>query len=459
MLDFLGRLHPLIIHLPSAFIFVACAWIGVSFFIKKQNYHSLISLLMLFGLIGAVLSIATGLNLSNQSAYDHRALTLHQWIAIATTLVSGIVFLFLKYHFNPNLTKISAIVLLIMIVATGHLGGNLTHGSDYLIKKAPEAIQLALGYSPKDNTANITLLPQDSPQIFQHLIQPLLQQHCTSCHQPSNDNGGLDLSSMDGILAGGEKGSVLTAGDPAESELFKRIAAAPGDPKYMPPIGPALSYQEVRLIEWWIKAGAPFKVKLNDMNLSSDLVVILADQYGWYKQENDPISRLKIPVASEYLMNEARKAGFIIKRIAANSNALEVLPSKNNQVVNKEQLKQLAPLREHIVWLDLSGCQINEDVLSSIPEMPNLLKINLGKITNSEFISQKFNNLLLITLSSTNVAKEGINDLLLKLPRLQSLYLGSTTLTPDEVKSLQDTHSQVKISGNISLFQPVGGSG
>lgn len=459
MFDFLGRLHPLIVHLPSALLFVACAWAGVSFFTKKTTDRPTVSRLVLIGLISAIVSVFTGLLLSNQGTYDQKALALHKWTAIATTMVSAIVYLLLKRDYPYNIKALGFVILFSMIMTTGHLGGSLTHGSHYLWEKAPVALQKVFGYR-SDQLSTAIMLPRDSPQLYKHLIQPLLQQHCVSCHKSLNKNGGLDLTSMDGILSGGTKGSVLTPGNPAESELFRRISLAPGDLRYMPPDGPALSYDEIKIIEWWIQTGALTDKTLDQFKLPADIAVILENNYGWVKEVYNPLAHLKITPVDERVIESVRKAGFVVKNIAANTAALEVMAAKSSQVFSKEKLEALHPVKDHIVWLNLSDCGINDEALQAVSDMPNLTKLRLDRnpITDKGlFFLNSLNNLQHITLHSTNVAKEGVSHLLAKLPKLQTIYLGSTNLTPEQITLLQTTHNQVKISGNALAFEEVKG--
>ena len=64
-------------------------------------------------------------------------------------------------------------------------------------------------------------------------IEPLLREHCAECHNPTKAKSGLDLSSLQTILRGGERGSALIPGHPDESNLYKFLSSE-SDP-HMPP--------------------------------------------------------------------------------------------------------------------------------------------------------------------------------------------------------------------------------
>src|SRR5882724_9015872 len=65
-------------------------------------------------------------------------------------------------------------------------------------------------------------------------IRPLFETSCFRCHGQDRQKGGLQLTSLDSVLRGGEDGKVLVAGDSKNSLLV--IAASQIDPETaMPP--------------------------------------------------------------------------------------------------------------------------------------------------------------------------------------------------------------------------------
>ena len=85
-------------------------------------------------------------------------------------------------------------------------------------------------------------------------IEKILQARCVICHAGSSAPLGLNLESRDGLLAGSSRGPVVTSGDPAASELIKRLegTSLPRMPMTGPPY---LADDEVALFEQWILDG------------------------------------------------------------------------------------------------------------------------------------------------------------------------------------------------------------
>ncbi len=93
--------------------------------------------------------------------------------------------------------------------------------------------------------------------FFEKKIRPVLVEQCYSCHsaQAKKNKGGLFLDSKAGVLKGGDSGSAIVPGKPAESLLIKAIRY--DDPELrMPPKG-KMSAQAIADLEKWVKMGAP----------------------------------------------------------------------------------------------------------------------------------------------------------------------------------------------------------
>jgi len=87
-------------------------------------------------------------------------------------------------------------------------------------------------------------------------VARILAERCVMCHQGDAAPLGLRLDSIDSLLKGGSKGSVVKPGDPAGSELVRRLRgqSLPRMPLTGPPF---LSEEESTAFERWIAAGAP----------------------------------------------------------------------------------------------------------------------------------------------------------------------------------------------------------
>jgi len=84
----------------------------------------------------------------------------------------------------------------------------------------------------------------------------ILQRNCYSCHSKSLQLSGLDLSSRQAALKGGNKGPALNLTDPAQSNLLKAVKHEKGLAP-MPPANP-LKPEQIAILESWIRSGATY---------------------------------------------------------------------------------------------------------------------------------------------------------------------------------------------------------
>ena len=102
----------------------------------------------------------------------------------------------------------------------------------------------AVAENPLDN--------EPSSVHFERDVRPILKAHCFHCHGEEPElAGGLDLRLVHLMKMGGDSGTAIAPGQPAESLLVERIASGE-----MPPNGKRLSELDQATIVRWIESGA-----------------------------------------------------------------------------------------------------------------------------------------------------------------------------------------------------------
>jgi hypothetical protein len=93
------------------------------------------------------------------------------------------------------------------------------------------------------------------PPVDPDAVRRVLASRCLRCHGGVRERAKLNLGSNEGIRRGGESGHpTVVPGDPAASELWKRIASADPDER-MPPEGDPIPEAERELLRRWIEQG------------------------------------------------------------------------------------------------------------------------------------------------------------------------------------------------------------
>jgi hypothetical protein len=147
-----------------------------------------------------------------------------------------------------------------LVTIAGHYGGNLTHGSKYLVENAPEFVRELMDEDVVPDTALSPGANDEKARLYLEKVQPVLAAKCYSCHGQEKQKGGLRLDKPELALKGGESGNPgIKPCDPIESQVVRLILLPPNHDDVMPPEGkqPLTSEEIMTLIEW-IRSGAVF---------------------------------------------------------------------------------------------------------------------------------------------------------------------------------------------------------
>ena len=265
---FLGRFHVLALHIPIGII---VAIFVLELLARKEKYQHLeaaSAFLWVAAAVSAVLTVILGYMHFAEGGFTGPSGAQHRTFGTALGVIISVVALLRASKFAENYKPVyfpAAILMVLLASITGHYGGNLTHGSTYLVEYAPQPIRSLAGLAPRRDP--VENLAEADP--FLDLVGPMLQLRCSSCHNDDKREGDLILTSFDGLMRGGETGTVVVASRPEFSELLNRITLPPSDESFMPAEGKTpLTDEQVQIIEWWIAAGLPIETTLDEVELA-----------------------------------------------------------------------------------------------------------------------------------------------------------------------------------------------
>lgn len=441
---FLGRFHPLVIHLPIGFIVMGTLMYVWSRLKKLDNAHRFISFSFMLGFLSAVVSVAVGWLLAADGLHDGASLDWHRWLGVAVMIVSGIVWALFQFGRNIKepIPAISLIVVIVLIAFTGHFGGQITHGETYLTDYGPKSLKKILGH---ENSLLFTPNSKDSIVVFEHLIKPILVEKCFSCHNGKHRNGGLDLMNLEHYADTVDISEWIVPGEANESSLFKRVSIDPKNRKFMPPNGIALSYHEIQLLEWWIEQGANFKDTLANYDVPKDIAFYLSEEKQIDIKEKPLYERITIDHANPDTLKHLKALGFKLRPLSSESPFLEVVYRRE---LTDEHLKALESISQQIIILDLADCSLDGEWLKPLKEFKYLMRLKLNgtsvKDEQIEFLAE-LNHLESINLYATEITN-AIFPVIASLKHLKSVYLWKTNVTQQAASAFQQEHPGVRVN-------------
>jgi hypothetical protein len=110
--------------------------------------------------------------------------------------------------------------------------------------------------------------PAPADKLWSAHVEPLLKEHCIECHSPTKAKSGLDLTSLQAILRGGDRGAAVIPGRADDSNLYTFLRSE-ADPHMPPGNRKKLADDEVVLIRQWIEKLASTTVSPTGTNWSA----------------------------------------------------------------------------------------------------------------------------------------------------------------------------------------------
>ena len=441
----LGRMHPLMLHFPIALLLLALLMEFFRFSPKykgQEFYQSFTKNLFLFAAFTSLLTALMGLFLSLEEGYSGDVLDRHKWSGAAMVFFASILYSIRnRSWYRAKIARISSGLTAATLILAAHFGATLTHGDDFILGPVLQARTVTVSF--------------EDAQVFDHLILPILEKKCTSCHNNSKSKGDLLLTNKENFLKGGKTGVIFVSGDPEESLLFQRLHLPLDDEDHMPPSNkPQLTAEEKALIAQWIKSDLPFETRVATLPATDSLRMLAAnflkptpleETFDFSKADSETIEKLN---------NEYR----VLTPVSRDSPALHVtLFSKANYTT--ASLEELLEVSEQIVSLNLAKMPVTDAEMKTVAQFKNLARLNLNftEVTGKGLDQLKsLKKLRHLSVSGTSVDFASLQSLMKDFSTLRSLTVWDTPVTPAEVDNLRKEYVGISlVSGRVETPEDI----
>ena len=404
--QFLGRFHPLAVHLPIGLLVLVPLLEVAGMY--RPALREAAGFVLGLAFVACLGTLALGYLLAYGSGSIGTTVTQHMWGGIALSI--GVLLCLLARPtwlsgMVPRIYPAMLICVLLTLVWTAHQGGSLTHGNNYLTEYLPQRIKNAL-------TLNTTHASASNPGSSYALhINPIFDANCVTCHGAGKRDGGLRLDSYELLMRGGKDGVVIIPNKPERSLLLKRVTLPADDKNFMPAEGhPPLKQRDIEWIRSWIQQGAsPEITTLAGISMPEAPKELPLQPVGDYSALMSEISAMQkgqgaklVPVSSKpsdgLVLNtvdvassfgDAQLAAFqkfapyIVEaelgRTSVTDASFEILSSfKHLRALHLEgtsvtgsEIAKLAPLTQ-LTYLNLSGTKMTAAALTPLTAMKNL---------------------------------------------------------------------------------------
>lgn len=263
---FLGPFHTVTLHLPIGMLAFIVVLEMYAWFNPVKDVRKVVGLALWFGALTAIIAAGLGYALGESGGFEGDTVWWHRWTGIGVAAVTFVLAILHSLAFRRGelrrvgVRKFYLLLLLAnlcLLAYSGHLGGNLTHGSEYLWADAPEWIQEVV-HKIEGNGGKADPEAGVGEGVYVEVIVPIFKEKCYKCHGEEKQKGDYRMDTVKGLFTAGESElDPIVPGRVMESFLAETITLPVEDDLAMPPEGKdPLTPEETLTILHWIWNGA-----------------------------------------------------------------------------------------------------------------------------------------------------------------------------------------------------------
>ena len=443
IINFLGHLHPVFVHLPIGFLVLAYV---IQYLFKSNTEKSrLIDFVLIAGIVSSLLAAFFGWMLSLSGGYEENLLDWHRYTAIAVCVVSIALLAYKKYkkeEYRTPFYHAGFNLMMLALLLAGHFGGEMTHGEGYLFSAAIDSSPETGASIEKQKMIKLTAASTVS--VYDGIVEPVLAQKCMQCHNEKKKKGDFQLHTLEALMKGGKNGKAIVAGDLDHSEFIRRILLDKGDEKHMPPKGKSqLTQPEIDLLSWWVLHGVSTSQSVKEVSTNDTIRKFLSDAV---KQSSEPAALDTIAPANAASIGALKKINVAVVPLATGTHFLELnmvnVPSFGDK--DAPLLQQIAP---QVMWLVLADTKITDAGMEPLKSCSSITRLNLKNtaITNASIsLIGQFKKLEYLNIVGTKIDDAGLLNLT-PAPTLKKIFCWQSGITPNGVMAFQKKYPSIEI--------------
>jgi uncharacterized membrane protein/mono/diheme cytochrome c family protein len=433
--QFVGRFHPLAVHLPIALVLLVTVLECAGLFRSGKHLQAGAEFVLALAAASALAAVFLGWMLGRSGGYEGSLVTRHMWGGIS--LAAALVLCCAIRGWNAKLYGAALFATVCLMAWTSDQGGKLTHGEDFLTEHMPGRLRSLLGVappakrhvtanSPIPNSANLPITNVPAPAaasvaFFASRVAPIFDDKCVQCHGPEKKKGKLRLDTYDYVMRGGKDGVIVKPGDPHNSELYRRITLPRDNKDAMPAEGkPGLTAAELKVLEFWIASGAAENLAAEKFSAApppAPLKPVLPPLAADYRPRSSEIGALQTQLGVRLIpRSQNPRDGLILRTVSA--------PERCNDAT----LAALKPVADLIIDAELARTKITDAGTKALGSFVNLRSVDLSyTAVTSRGLAPLVNlsKLESLNLTATDVDDQGVLPFRRK-PGLRHLYLFAT---------------------------------
>ena len=455
MVRFLGRFHPVILHLPIGIFSLILLEELLGMFTREKKRRTVLPIFI--GAASAVVAVIAGFLLYHGGGYEGSELAEdHLWSGLGFACAAVVTMIVKAWSLAPAASQAFYRVLLFGSVGVmgfaSHGGASMTHGSDYLTKYAPDPIREAIGLEPKEKEEEIKAKPLEEQVAYADIVQPILNKRCVECHKEGKSKGKLRMDTFEMLVKGGKEGSAIEPGVADDSNIVIRPELPMDDEEHMPPEGKKdIEEHELAVVKWWINEGADPKKTVGELKLTDEIRAAIGKLDLGIGKGETAVKEAVSDLPSDDLRATVAKLGMDfpggLTFESQSSASLTFTGVSLRKNLTDELFAKLSPVIPKMIAVDLSATSVTDASIAKLAAATDLRMVRLSETTITDASMDtlaKLTKLESVNLYGTKVTDAGVKKLT-ALPNLKRLYLWQTAVTPEAIAEIKKALPAVEI--------------
>jgi uncharacterized membrane protein len=457
---FLGRFHPVILHLPIGIFSLILLQELLGMFSKGNSQRGILPIF--FGAASAVAAVIAGFLLYQGGGFEGELVEDHLWGGVGFACAAILTMIVKAWSISA--TGLQAVYRVLLFGSVGvmtyasHDGASITHGSDYLTEYAPNPLREVLGLEPREEDdglkpeEEIKAKPLEEQVVYADIVQPILNKRCVECHKEGKSKGKLRMDTYEMLVKGGKEGSAIEPGSAEDSNIVIRPELPMDDEEHMPPEGKKdIEEHELAIVKWWLNEGGDDKKTVAESNLTDEIRAAIGKLDLGLGTGEAAVAEAPSDQPSDDLRTTVAKLGTDFpggltfeSQSSANLTFTGVSLRKN---LTDELFVKLDPVLSKMVAVDLSATSVTDASIAKLSAATDLRMVRLSEtgITDASMDTlAKLTKLESVNLYGTKVTDAGVKKLT-ALPNLKRLYLWQTAVTPAAIEEIKKALPAVEI--------------
>ena len=457
---FLGRFHPVILHLPIGIFSLILLQELLGMFSKEKSPRGILPIF--FGAASAVAAVIAGFLLYQGGGFEGELVEDHLWGGVGFACAAVFTMIVKAWCLAPTASQALYRILLFgsvgVMTYASHDGASITHGEGYLTEYAPNPVRKVLGLEPRGEDCGLTptepikAKPLEEQVVYADIVQPILNKRCVECHKEGKTKGKLRMDTYEMLVKGGKEGDAIEPGSAEDSNIIIRIELPMDDEEHMPPEGKKdIEEHELAVVKWWLNEGGDPKKTVAESNLTDEIRAAIGKLDLGIGKSEAAVAEAPSDQPSDDLRTTVAKLGADFpggltfeSQSSANLTFTGVSLRKN---LTDELFAKLDPVLSKMVAVDLSATSVTDASIAKLAAATDLRMVRLSEtgITDASMDTlAKLTKLESVNLYGTKVTDAGVKKLT-ALPNLKRLYLWQTAVTPAAIEEIKKALPAVEI--------------